>query len=175
MNSIRSAFGVAALACLVALASSHAQSQVIPFPKGSDTYFPDRPILKFALADLAAVDVRGAGSRDGITYHIGGKVKNVGTAEYSRTRTATGAFAGRTVQLYAVNPVPIARRDILLRTVFIPSLKANQTWEIPTMVVLTRDVPVKGNATFYLVITPGDADRGNDYSKRIVVEPTIIH
>jgi hypothetical protein len=56
----------------------------------------------------------------------------------------------------------------LLRTFSIPSLKANQTWAIPTMAFSPSELYGNGNPKFRVFITEGDADRAND-SKEISV------
>src|SRR4051794_28139172 len=87
--------GAAATALLaVALSGGHAQS-----PKVTSVS-PERLKAgrRYAAADLAVVAFSGA--YDGRNYHVGGTVKNVGNAEYTRTRSATGAFEGRKAQLF---------------------------------------------------------------------------
>jgi hypothetical protein len=157
--------GIGASVCLaLVLASIQAQERT---PSKIPPIDRLRPGPKYAVADLAVIEFTGA--YDGTKFHVGGKVKNVGKGEYSRTRsTTTGGFEGRKIQVYSVNPLSIGKKLKLLRTVSIPSLKANQTWATPSMAFSPSELYGKGNPKFVLMITAGDAERSND-SKEISV------
>jgi len=156
--------GMVASVCLAMFfASIQAQEKVQTKLLPSDRL---KPGPKFAVADLAIIDMSGA--YDGTKFNVGGTIKNVGNAEYSRTRSTSGAFEGRQIQIYSVNPLKIGRAMKLLRTVSIPSLKANKTWVTPPMAFAPSELYGTGNPKFYMSITTGDAERNND-SKQISV------
>jgi hypothetical protein len=155
--------GVSATVLLaLACGSSHAQfTKVLDLKRDVP-----KDLFKFTQPDLAVVAFSGA--FDGTNYHVGGTVKNVGNATYSRTRSITGAFQGRQVQLFAVTTTKTGQSLKLLRTMYVPTLQPNQTYATPSMTVSPRDVPGPNNARFLLKITAGDGNSQND-SKQIDV------
>lgn len=156
-------FGTTASVCLaLLLASSNAaeKNPVEPIDKGK--FVPDLAIIDFS------------GGCDDANFNLAGTVKNVGLADYTRTKSVTGQLQGRQIQLNAVNPLKFGTKLKLLRTLSVPSLKINQTWTTGNMKIPSKGVPVtSGSAKFVLMLTKGDVDPANDSKETSVNFPCV--